>query len=81
LDFILQISYHELKETEETREYLSSAGLRAEDLTPYRPTECKEITPATLSHCKATEPPTQVHLTRGMCDSHKNKAAKRHGKI
>jgi len=28
------ISYHVLKETEETREYLSSAGLRAKDLTP-----------------------------------------------
>jgi hypothetical protein len=28
-----KISYRELKETEETREHLSSAGLRAEDLT------------------------------------------------
>jgi hypothetical protein len=28
------ISYHVPKGTEETREYLSSAGLRAEDLTP-----------------------------------------------
>lgn len=28
------ISYHVVKETEETRGYLSSAGLRAKDLTP-----------------------------------------------